>query len=105
MSDLITLKPWTQRECTQCGCMHMATRTQERTVERGADLLCEGCSGIAHGRSDLAREFVDTFKRESQSASDKARVTTDRTKEGYAMAMRDALRIVQAIAEREVRHD
>lgn len=56
---------------------------------------------LEHGRYELAREIVDTLKREFQSASDKARTSTDRTKEGYSMAMRDALRIAQAIADRE----
>lgn len=51
----------------------------------------------------VADAMVSAMKREFQSASDKARASSDPTREGYAMAMRDALRVVQAVAERETR--
>lgn len=51
----------------------------------------------------VADAMVSAMKREFQSASDKARVSNDPTREGYAMAMRDALKVVQAVAERETR--
>lgn len=68
-------------------------------------ILAAIASAERRGRAEVFGQLLTEFKRESQSATDRARYSCDERKEGYAMAMRDALLVVQAIAERETRHE
>lgn len=55
-----TLPRWLEIDCDRCGKKFYATRTREKEVKVGAELMCEGCQsyqdgydeGYAHGLED-----------------------------------------------------